>query len=726
MKQRSLRVKFLFSIGVTIFFVLGSSTLIHIRDLQEDSINSINLRSEALAQGIVEDILNRILGFSLADLSEQAQDSLDLLLSASLIRSLRIYELNKDKGISFIGIINSKGTIVAHTERELWNTSLKDSNIYPSLQSEEQVTVLDEEFYHTLIPIITQAGMHLGFVDIGTPHSTTAAKVQKLIRQSLLLFICFLFIAFVAVSIFVHLVLMKPIRRLIAFGEELARGNLIQVPLRDQSHELATLSQSFNSISEYMQNIAAVSSQLATGVIADDVQVRSRHDVLGQAIHDMLHYLKTVAGVAGEVAEGKLTNTIRIRSEEDAFSRVLHAMTEGLRSLVTQLKESAHRIADTGNSIASYARQDIDIVEHVRQSAEEMSLTMHEMGKSIEEVAQNVDILSSSTEETSASVAQMASSITHIAGKAKSLTEQTDRTLDFLKETVDVLKGVVSSTDESKQLSHDTIEVARIGQESVEQVIRSVETIEVTMAGAVESINRFAQRSEDIDTILDVIRNITEQTSLLALNASIIAAQAGTHGRGFAVVADEIKSLALGVGASTKDIAEIVQSLQHETKEVTHSIHKGADNVKQGIERTHQARESLQQILSSAERSSLLVGNIADSLHGVMTNTRQVSAAMDEVDTMTDDITLATNEQEASTKQIDQAIALINDMSSQIQHAFGEQLEGVQRLLDSTEKVVELIERNQQSSQRISLTTEELAIQSNLLLRSVDRFKLAE
>lgn len=64
---------------------------------------------------------------------------------------------------------------------------------------------------------------------------------------------------------------------------------------------------------------------------------------------------------------------------------------------------------------------------------------------------------------------------------------------------------------------------------------------------AVDAITRFSERSQEIDTILDVIRNITEQTSLLALNASIIVAQAGNHGRGVAVVADEIRELSNGV-----------------------------------------------------------------------------------------------------------------------------------------------------------------------------------
>ncbi|MCP4403056.1 MAG: hypothetical protein GY801_37840 [bacterium] len=84
-------------------------------------------------------------------------------------------------------------------------------------------------------------------------------------------------------------------------------------------------------------------------------------------------------------------------------------------------------------------------------------------------------------------------------------------------------------------------------------------------------MTRFEARSQEIDTVLEVIREITDQTSLLALNALIISAQAGVHGRGFAVVAEEIRNLAQGVGASTKSIASIVTTLQQETAEVAHT-----------------------------------------------------------------------------------------------------------------------------------------------------------
>jgi methyl-accepting chemotaxis protein len=318
----------------------------------------------------------------------------------------------------------------------------------------------------------------------------------------------------------------------------------------------------------------------------------------------------------------------------------------------------------------------------------------------------------------------MAMSITHIASKTDALTSQTNQAIASLDEAVNSLEGVVESTDVSKRLSQETIQDALGGQEAVEQVMNSMETIQQTVTTSVDAINRFAQRSRDIDTILDVIREITDQTSLLALNASIIAAQAGTHGRGFAVVADEIRNLANGVGNSTKDISSIIHTLQTDTDMVVQTIHAGAEDVKLGMERTQQAREKLQKITASAQQSSSVVTEIAETLHDLMATSRGLSNAMEQVNIMTNDITAATNEQKASTTQISETTTHINEMASQIQQATTEQLTGVHQLLKATNNVTILIDQNLESSRQVAHTAADLLAQADILLKSVDRFKL--
>jgi methyl-accepting chemotaxis protein len=716
MVKSSLRTKMLLSVGLIIFVVLGTSTLVHIQDLRRDYVEAIEWRAEGLAHNLFKVFMDEgKIGLEIQQMSA--------LLS---LRSADIFNFYKEKHVTHVAVIDDAGTIIAHNNAELLNTAVESPVLFDYLRRHEQMTVSDGTVYHTLIPIFGPEDDYVGSIDIGFPKSVVDKKVKEVLIQSAGLFGLFLFLSFLTVFIFMHFFLTKPVSRLVTVGQRLAEGDLVQTfQTTGRRDEIAILGTAFNRIAGYLQNIAEVASQIATGVLAGKVRVRSERDVLGKAVYEMLHYLKHVAAVAAKITEGDLTGNVQVRSSDDAFGQVIQAMTEGLRTLIVQIRASAEQIASTGTTISSLAVRDISIVHDVHDSAEQMMATMTEMGASVEEVAHNMETLSSSVEETSASISQMTASIAHIASNTTELTQQSHQTIEFLDDTVKSLEEIVKSTDESKHLSQEAIQNALEGQQAVEQVMTSMATIQQTMTTAVEAITKFAQRSQEIDTILDVIRDITEQTSLLALNASIIAAQAGMHGRGFAVVADEIKNLASGVTTSTKDIAAIVQSLQQDTNKVVQSVHEGAADVKQGIERTQQAQEALHKIITSAQQSSSVITEIADALHGLMTTSRDVSTAMEQVNTMTDDITASTREQEATTKQINQAIGHINDMASQIQRATSQQLNGVQQVLDATNTVTTLINQNLESSQQIAHTTEELSSQAGILLQSVDRFKLS-
>ncbi len=509
------------------------------------------------------------------------------------------------------------------------------------------------------------------------------------------------------------------------YREHKGRFRTVLAQKQPVNDEIAMLSQSFYAMSGYLLDIAELAENISLGEISQHITPRSKRDVLGNAFAQMLDYLHEMASIADTIAKGDLTSQIMTRSQRDAFGQAMHTMTKGLQTLIQQIRTSAEQIAETGATIASMTTQEKHLVQNVQESVSEMVTTMTQMKQSVDDVAQNMELLASAVEETLTSVSDTTTSMSDIAANTRELAQQTQEMITDLTDALQMLEHVTEKTNASNQLSQETIQDALEGQHAVEQVRESMDKIQHTNQKAEDTITRFAQRSQEIGTILDVIHDVTEQSSLLALNASIIAAQAGSHGRGFSVIAEEMRNLANEVGASTKNISAIVQTLQQDTTNVVKMIHEGTTNIEEGVSRTQQAQQRLEKIIASARRSSDVVSEIADALNMQTTTSQKVMKTMEHVHTSTTEITSSTNKQRITTMQIQDAVEHISELASQTHHDTREQLSGVKLVLNAADTVKNLSDQNMESSQGINhATTTELAEQAQILLQSVDRFRL--
>lgn len=157
-------------------------------------------------------------------------------------------------------------------------------------------------------------------------------------------------------------------------------------------------------------------------------------------------------------------------------------------------------------------------------------------------------------------------------------------------------EDISRTTGESLQLVTAVSDAAITGQQDVQETARAIEQLSVQFEQVETVVSGLAERSSSIEVVLDVIQDIAEKTNLLALNAAIEAARAGDQGRGFAVVADEVRILAQRTSQSTKEIQQMVETLQQHSEEATNSLETNRLQVVNGVQLSKQAEQSLNRI----------------------------------------------------------------------------------------------------------------------------------
>lgn len=201
MIKLSLRTKISFSVGLIIFIVLGTSTLVNIQNLERNYLQAIEWRAEALAQGILNQIMNN------QDYDPNYYINNPRLLEVFSLQCMQLYELNREKNVAHFSIINASKVIAAHNIKSLWNTPVESAVLRESLDRQELVTVLDGDTYHTLIPIVWDQAIYLGSFDIGFPKHVVDRQARELLMNSAILFCVYLVLAIFAISILMHVML---------------------------------------------------------------------------------------------------------------------------------------------------------------------------------------------------------------------------------------------------------------------------------------------------------------------------------------------------------------------------------------------------------------------------------------------------------------------------------------------------------------------------------------
>src|SRR3989449_497932 len=425
------------------------------------------------------------------------------------------------------------------------------------------------------------------------------------------------------------------------------------------------------SITEPLTHLITVAREIGdSGDLDQNIDIHRNDEIgaLATTFNNMVSYLKEMATVSASIAEGELAVEIAPRSKRDTLGNAFVRMSHGLRDLVRQVRDSASQVSAGSNQVAGASDESAKVSVQASSAIEEVTSTMHEMSINVQNVVKNTKVQASSVAETSASIDQMVTSIQRVADTAKVLLDISNRSRE------EVQQGIAK----------------------MERATDGLNRTNTAIQTSAEIIGVLGRRADDIGKIIEVIDDLAEQTNLLALNAAIEAARAGEHGLGFAVVADEVRKLAEKSTQSTKEISELISSIQKEARQAVENMQHSTRIVEEGL--------SLGSDLNTA------LGKISNVVTEVFKFAQEIGAA--------------TNEQSVGSSQIAKATSRLTEITQEINSAVEEQASGAQAVVRAMEKMRELVQQSASGSTELSAAAEQMLKLSRNLLDSMDRFVL--
>lgn len=576
----------------------------------------------------------------------RGEEKLGILVSERLFSQAMIEQyatLSKTEINVFAGNQLSIGTLPAQTQ-----ISQERLEAFPSCS---EVLDTDMQISMMMIPLMVAQQMYyqegcslthnqekIGAITVSLSRVIEQAQIRKTLLALVIMSSLSLIVAFGLSWVFSRRTI-RTVHNIVEIIRAASEGDLRQVTRETVQDELGMLATHLNQMILQLRTITE--------------QVQDSSSALGNTADSMFQ----------EIA------TLTQRMEQQSAS--VETTVDGVKKINQFITTVDH---DASELLAA-AEQVLSSIHETRASREEVTASMHHLTENLHTILNSVEYLNDSSESVSENSQQLESSV-----------HQTQQEIQSIDHS---LKDVSQNANDAQKLAQETMQAALDGQHSVDASIKGMEELKDVVAETADIIREVNSWGEQVSSILDIVDDITEQTSLLALNAAIISAQAGMHGRGFAVVANEIKELASRTKNSTSEIGSLIRTLQTKTENSVQNMTQGLQKADQGMELAHAVKESLNTISERATYSTRKATDTADVVQHTASSSQTISASMNTVTEMVTRMRATVGKETAEIGQMIAAVENIQSMSEQINYAGIEQNKAAKQIEESMGMVTE-------------------------------------
>jgi twitching motility protein PilJ len=386
------------------------------------------------------------------------------------------------------------------------------------------------------------------------------------------------------------------LRRQLNEATEIANRISLGEPFSENT--ASELLESLRDISGNMQEKTVAVRRIAGGDLAVEIVQRSDADAFGQAFQEMI---------------GKLRSLVQTEDERDRLEK-------SIRKLLREVSEVA------AGDLTVQAQVSPEMTGAIADAFNQMTRELRLLIKQVKDVTFQVGASANAINDTTE----------QLAAGSEAQASQISRTTAAIGEMVLQIQEVSETASLSAQVAGNSLDNARYGTKAVQDNIGAMNSIRKQVQETAKRIKKLGERSQEISQIVGFLDDLSDRTSLLALNASLQASAAGESGDGFARVADEVERLAERSNRLTQQIAGVAQTIQSETKDVVASMEETIHEVVVGSTLADKAGGALVEIEQVSQRLAELLQSISESSKQQAKSSADISSAMENISKVTE------------------------------------------------------------------------------------------